>query len=396
MKPSTEFPSTPSAADFRQRLVGGLIDGAFQTAVHNTDPLRFPAGPFKRLRRELRQRWRAGLGRLGLARRGKVGESQYLQYVLANLDGFERTFTRLGDGASRETMLAVLRFRALGAKHVKLPANTPGYWKTVESVDREHLVERDTGSAGDLLGGLNRYRVDGSGRAHGDGGAIEADLHPLNVLNTFLFEHYAYRVGTKQICARRGDVVVDGGGCWGDTALYFADRVGPTGRVFVFEFEPSNLEVLRANLERNPTLAERVTVVERALWDESDLELSFGAGDGAATRVSAGEGASSGATVLTLTIDDLVEREGLAGVDWIKLDVEGAELAALRGARQTLARSQPRLAISAYHKPEDLVTLPDFVAQVMPDHEQFLDHITIHAEETVLFARPRVEHSREI
>lgn len=391
--------SLEPAAVFRQRLVGALLDDAFTTATHNTDPLRFPAGPLKRLQRELRQRWRAGLGRLGLVRRGRAGDSAYLQFVLANLEGFERTYTRLGNDESRETFLAVLRFRALGAKHVTLPANTPAYWETVQSVDRDHLVERDTGSAGELLGGLNRYRLDGAGRAHGDGGAICADLHALNVLNTFLFEHYAYRVGGETIRARRGDVVVDGGGCWGDTALYFADRVGPTGHVYVFEFEPDNLRVLRANLERNPTLAERVTVVERALWSESDVELSFGVGGGAATRVGVdggGHGDGGGGRVLTLSIDDLVEREGLRGVDWIKLDVEGAELAALEGARRTLARSHPRLAISAYHKPEDLITLPDFVAEVLPDHEQFLDHITIHAEETVLFARERMAPAREI
>ncbi len=150
---------------------------------------------------------------------------------------------------------------------------------------------------------------------------------------------------------------------------------------------PDSLRVLNANLDRNPTLKPRVELVEHALWNQSDEELKFDLGGGAGTSV--GDGQTGDAAVTTLTIDDLVARRNIERVDWIKLDVEGAERATLEGARETLKRFRPRLAISIYHKPEDLFDLPDLVAEILPDYEHRITHITIHQEETVLFAAPR-------
>jgi FkbM family methyltransferase len=176
---------------------------------------------------------------------------------------------------------------------------------------------------------------------------------------------------------RAGDVVIDGGGAWGDTALYFAHAAGPQGRVRTFEFEPANLERLRANLGLNPELAARVEIDERALWHASGERLAivpFGPG----TKIAAG----GELDVPSAAIDDL----GLERVDFIKLDIEGAELAALRGARATLVRDRPRLAISLYHRPEDWTTIPRFLDGLGVGYRFSLGHFTVHTEETVLFA----------
>ena len=66
-------------------------------------------------------------------------------------------------------------------------------------------------------------------------------------------------------------------------------------------------------------------------------------------------------------------------VDFIKLDVEGAELDVLRGAVTTIARFKPILALSAYHKLDDFWTLMNFVKSIRPDYEfamrQFADTV---------------------
>ncbi len=96
-------------------------------------------------------------------------------------------------------------------------------------------------------------------------------------------------------------------------------------------------------------------------------------------------------SVEALTIDDFVDQNRLERVDFIKLDVEGAELRTLRGAEHTLNRMRPLLAVSLYHSLDDFVAIPAFLRTLDVTYQLFLDHFTIHREETVLFARPLVE-----
>jgi hypothetical protein len=70
------------------------------------------------------------------------------------------------------------------------------------------------------------------------------------------------------------------------------------------------------------------------------------------------------------------------------MDIEGAELAALEGARETLVRHRPKLAIALYHSLDDFVQIPRFLSDLSLNYTYYLDHTTIHHEETVLFAAP--------
>jgi FkbM family methyltransferase len=182
-----------------------------------------------------------------------------------------------------------------------------------------------------------------------------------------------------------GDYVVDAGGAWGDTALRFACDVGADGRVFSFEFEPTNLRVTARNLELNPQLSRRIEVVRRALWRTSDQSLSF-VSDGPGTHIANGGSTSSHQSVTTIALDDFCRH--MPRVDFIKMDIEGAELPALEGARETLIRHRPKLAIALYHSLDDFVQIPRFLSDLNLDYTFWLDHTTIHHEETVLFATP--------
>ncbi|MBR3746044.1 MAG: FkbM family methyltransferase, partial [Selenomonadaceae bacterium] len=79
-------------------------------------------------------------------------------------------------------------------------------------------------------------------------------------------------------------------------------------------------------------------------------------------------------TVKITTLDAYVREKNLRRVDFIKLDVEGAELDVLRGAVTTIARFKPILALSAYHKWDDFFTLMNFVKSIRPDYEFALRH----------------------
>jgi len=69
-----------------------------------------------------------------------------------------------------------------------------------------------------------------------------------------------------------------------------------------------------------------------------------------------------------------------------KMDIEGAEDAALFGTNKTIRRFRPKLAISAYHKREDMIVLSRRLLDILPEYLFCLEHYTIHSEETVQYA----------
>ena len=73
------------------------------------------------------------------------------------------------------------------------------------------------------------------------------------------------------------------------------------------------------------------------------------------------------------------------------MDIEGAEPLALEGAIETIKRFRPKLAIAIYHSMNDFVAIPNWILNLDLDYEIFIGHYTIHAEETVCFAKPRIK-----
>ena len=71
------------------------------------------------------------------------------------------------------------------------------------------------------------------------------------------------------------------------------------------------------------------------------------------------------------------------------MDIEGAEMHALQGASNTIKQFKPKLAICVYHDLSDFWTVPQFVRSLGLDYEFYFGHYTPHAEESVVFGRPR-------
>jgi FkbM family methyltransferase len=272
-------------------------------------------------------------------------------------------------------LLSVLRFRVLGPGHVPLPTPRREFWQACQRVERSHRVA--TGVLDTPFDkALDLYELPGrSAPIRYFGPAHE-------IVEFFELEQYAYEHGGVRIAASPGDTVVDGGGGWAETALYFADAVGAEGRVFCFEFVPENLVILERNLAENPELGKRIELIPKPLWSTSRQRLSY---DPAGPVTSVG-GSSGERAATSETIDRLRASRGLARIDFIKLDVEGAELEVLRGAEETLHSCRPRLAVAVYHRIEDLVEIPRFLSAL--GYELFLDHVAAGPYETVLFARP--------
>lgn len=70
------------------------------------------------------------------------------------------------------------------------------------------------------------------------------------------------------------------------------------------------------------------------------------------------------------------------------MDIEGAELAALQGGAETIKRYKPKLAISIYHKPEDIIEIPIYIKSLVPEYKLYIRHYTNMYAETILYAIP--------
>lgn len=346
--------------------------------VGNFDTIRH--GPEPRLGRVswLRRMYRNFLRRQSLQRSWHSAAlvKHSLREIIPHLAGLEWLYARLGDEESRRLLLQVLAFRTLGFRHVRLPLSTPAYWARVRALEAAASAEKLPLQAMGIE--LSRFQLSAGGST------IDLYTTPQSAYTQFELHQYRCEVDGVRVQPKPGDYLIDGGACWGDTALIFADAVGASGRVFSYEFVGSNLEMLQRNLTLNPALAERVEIVRHALWHISDESLYFEA-NGPATRVGSDPTVAPTA-VTTLAIDDLVRRRNLPKVDFIKLDIEGAELAALQGAEQTLRLHRPTLAFAVYHSIDDFYRLARWIDSLEIGYRFALRHFTIHAEETMIFA----------
>lgn len=293
------------------------------------------------------------------------------------LSRFETLFSSLADEESRNLLVKLLAYRSLGYQKVKLPLNTPGYWEGIKEIER----------LSDFLNGISTLNTEWAlplvDLRQKDIPVILYGM-PFGIFTQFILEHYRCTGGQTIIEVKDGDFVIDAGACWGDTALYFANMVGATGKVFSFEFVPRNLDVFSRNMDLNPHLKNRITLVKNAVWESSHINVFFSdTGPGTSVNIN-GENVSK---VETLSIDDLVALKNIPRVNFIKMDIEGSELAALRGAIKTIKAYRPKLAISVYHKFLDYLEIPEFVQSLNLGYRLYIRHFSIHAEETVLFAK---------
>lgn len=349
----------------------------------NYDWRRFGSAPERPATRSWRKRlaaaWRQRLGRgLVPARDVELALWAGLRFVEPHLDDLQWLHDHLDEAESRWLLVQLFCFRALGHRRVKLPLNRPDHWKAIESLEQA-AEGAESIDPNFLEWRLSRLDLRGVGYP------IELFYRPDAIVANFVHEQYRCQTAEGAIEVREGDVVVDAGGCWADTALYFAFKAGPQGKVFSFEFLPSNLEIYQRNLALNPDLAGRVKLMPHPVWSEEGVEL-FVTQNGPGSTVTPARRTDADATVRTMKIDQLLDDPDCQRLDFIKMDIEGAELPTLHGAETALRRFRPRLAITVYHSVEDFWAIPQYLDQLGLGYRFYLRHFTTHAEETVLFA----------
>ena len=170
---------------------------------------------------------------------------------------------------------------------------------------------------------------------------------------------------------------VDAGALDGDSTISMFKFCKEGSHSYVIEPSPEQFAHTQECLKNYPN----VEYFQCGLYDENTT-LHFDATDttGAARVTEDGN-----ITIEARKLDDLLQSKK---VTFIKMDIEGSELAALRGAEQIIREQRPKLAICVYHKLEDIWEIPSLILSYCPEYKLYLRHYSMSDIETVLYAIP--------
>jgi FkbM family methyltransferase len=186
----------------------------------------------------------------------------------------------------------------------------------------------------------------------------------VSLIGYLMAEHEWMERSTPERQVKPGNIVLDCGAHVG-IFTHSALRHGAS-KVLAFEIDPVNLECLRRNFAAE-IAAGLVVVVPKGVWSSEGV-LPF-----QVSTVNSGMGSlvfsdpkAETIQVPLDRIDKMVAEIGVPRVDFIKMDIEGAEREALAGASRTLARYKPTLALDSYHRPDDPQVLPRVIRAANP------------------------------
>ena len=293
-------------------------------------------------------------------------------------DNYEQVFeawNRLSDQASRDLYVDLVRYRLSGHLHVRIRTAVHQLGDEVARCKAALTGTPSSVALSGMFGGLVHY--EGSWR----GVDYVADTVPDGLLFALVYGQYYFSRNGVSIRPEPGDHAIDAGAFTGESTIHFSKSVGPQGRVYAFDPVENHLEVCRLNFSRPGH--ENIVLFPYAVGEQSV--------DAPTVRVAEynpGYRASSSEEPMAMRrIDDLVIDGKIPRIDFLKMDVEGSEMAALRGCESSIRRFRPKLALSIYHKPNDFFDIINYVHGLDLGYSLFVDHHTIYEEETVLYAK---------
>lgn len=161
-------------------------------------------------------------------------------------------------------------------------------------------------------------------------------------------------------------VSVDAGAYNGDTAREAKDYFPNLKRIYAIEPDKKNFKKLERYSEAENEID--VKCINAATWGENVVGSFYGSGNRNSTAVATASFEHKTDDVQMIKIDDLTEEK----IDYIKYDVEGAEQEALIGSREVIAKYQPTLLVSLYHRSRDIFALINYVRKMYPNYSLFL------------------------
>ena len=189
------------------------------------------------------------------------------------------------------------------------------------------------------------------------------------------------------IYTNENEVFCDCGAFTGDT---IQDFVKVTNNKFkkIVAFEPDSDNFMK--LKELSDMDTRIVPLNSGVWDHSG-SVDFYTGTSGSSRVQDVKnicGMNSGTHLVSIqvkAIDSVIE---CSDVTFIKMDVEGSEMNALKGALQTIKKNRPKLAICIYHSDDDMVNIPEYLYSNLDNYSFYIRQHSYTINETVLYAIP--------
>ena len=172
--------------------------------------------------------------------------------------------------------------------------------------------------------------------------------------------------------------VIELGSNDGQTLINFLNKVnGKFSKFYCFEPDKECIEKLTSIISSY----QNIDLVEKGAWNSTG-KLSFSSDAEHGTSKIADEYEAS-YCIEVAAVDDIVDDV----VTFIKMDIEGAEIKALEGAQKLIRKYKPMLAVCIYHRNEDLIEIPQYIHNLVPEYKFYLRHHNWGGTETVLYAK---------
>ena len=173
-----------------------------------------------------------------------------------------------------------------------------------------------------------------------------------------------------------GEKFVDCGVLDGETSLNLLEKYGnKIKKIWMFEPDKKNIQKVKNNFKDQYVEYE---IIEKGVWSSATTLRFQSLGNGCSGIEENGE-----ERIETICLDEV-----LNGCEptFIKMDIEGAEMEALKGAETIIRKYQPKLAISIYHKLEDIEEIPKLLLEYNRTYKFYIRHYSLMSSETILYA----------
>lgn len=161
------------------------------------------------------------------------------------------------------------------------------------------------------------------------------------------------------------------------SSLEFRKHCKSIKKIYAFEPDPQNYQICL--LKKQEYSFSEVELLPYGTWSER-ATLHFNATHDCNSRIS-----EDGCVhVQVMPIDEVIDPADK--VTMVKMDIEGAELESLKGAKTIIQRDRPKLAICIYHKPKDIIEIPMYIKKIVPEYKLYMRHYSSGPCETVLYA----------
>lgn len=212
--------------------------------------------------------------------------------------------------------------------------------------------------------------------------ALQKYKYPSEIENFLLFYIFGLeQYNIKDLFEVGNDSVVFDVGAWkGDTAYFFSKKCNDNAKIYAFEPDINAFETLKVMKEKYKL---NNVILENILFSNKNETIDFVSMTPNTPAIK----------MKAITIDEFVESNNIERIDYLKMDVEGAEKHILEGAVNTIKKFRPSLAIAVYHGGElfmeDFYKVPIFIKEITENYEYYIRTFSPWGGETILFCIPK-------